>query len=817
MNKYNFLNLLSETIIIESLAEDKVYAFDGIQIPMIQRDYAHGREGASEIRKRFLNSIFEALDKNKALELDFIYGSIKQLDDKDYFIPLDGQQRLTTLFLLYWYIGNRELDAEQSLELNNKLKNFTYATRATARGFCNKLCEINLSFKQRPSDEIRNSTWYFAIFEKDPTVKSMLVMLDTIHEKYQLSNEALFSNLSNLTFYILPLDGFELSDELYIKMNARGKQLSDYENFKADLINWLKDDKNPDSSKYQEMVHHHKQDMPYYLRFATKLDTDWTNIFWELCVVELDSNEDKNNDEGENNDENKAIVDPYFQRFWNRYLLNAFIVKNKEINTIEKTAFFIKFYGKEGEDASMSYDNFDLHQSIFKQQSVIKESEKVLDALSKNYSNLKDCIYPSWSKEDNWSLFTEVINQRQRILFYGITIYLEKNEFNIDKFKNWMRVVWNIIIDPDIRTIPNMINAMRLVHKLSNGSDNIYQYLIEDEVIDIIDNSTLKSQLLEERLKSQLILSNDKWEQEIIKAESHSMFTGNIGFLINDSITISEFKSKFEIAKTLFNSSGSNNEYYKEHLIMRSVLSQIKKWSTLQGFDFADAHFNWQFLLRKKDWIGEIINSYSTYESTEKLKEYLEELVSLDSSIESWSDEEEAALRAKNAHRSFYYNGKFHTWLQNSKAISSKWWEYHFYVHRPRSHNDWVMIDVKRNDIVSRLIEDYDFETDQDCNGTNYYAGFKIELYKIYEDYTLEVILDSYGDLKIGFSRAKKDFKEEFDIIDEDIENDIFYIKEYDYDDVITDEDVTNFMFTIKDEIFSETNDKSVFYKIKNL
>ncbi|XUP88632.1 hypothetical protein B6672_009185 [Campylobacter jejuni] len=36
--------------------------------------------------------------------LDFIYGSVKN----DVFLPLDGQQRLTTIFLLYWYSGKKE-------------------------------------------------------------------------------------------------------------------------------------------------------------------------------------------------------------------------------------------------------------------------------------------------------------------------------------------------------------------------------------------------------------------------------------------------------------------------------------------------------------------------------------------------------------------------------------------------------------------------------------------------------------------------------------------------------------------------------------
>lgn len=685
MNKYNLLNILSETIVIKTLEENKEYTFEGIQIPMIQRDYAHGREGASVIRKRFLNSIFQALENDEILELDFVYGSIKQLDAKDYFIPLDGQQRLTTLFLLYWYIGNKELVAEYKEELKNKLANFTYATRATARDFCNKLCEIDLSFKELPSKEIKNSAWFFEILEKDPTVKSMLVMLDDIHKKYKSSTKNLYSNLANLTFYILPLDGFELSDELYIKMNARGKQLTDFENFKADLINWLKDEKNTKSSVFQEKVKHHGQVMPYYLVYATKLDTDWTNIFWDLCRQDIENQED------ENWDESKAIVDTYFTRFWNRYLLNSSLVNSDESNeNIQKLPFFTKFYGKDGDESLMSYENFDLHQSIFNQQNVIENSEIVLDSLSKNYNNIESLIYPSWDKDSSWSLFSNEINQRQRILFYGITIYLEKNKFEIDKFKNWIRVVWNIIIDPDIRTIPNMINAMRLVDQLSFGSNNIYQFLTKDEVLKIIDNSTLKAQLEEERLKAKLILSDDSWEQVIIEAESHSMFMGNIGFLLNENIQISEFKSKFTIAKILFNDKGSNNDVFKEHLIMRSLLCKIKNWSTLESFDFEDTHFNWQFLLRKKEWVGKVVDGFCHYESVEKLQVYLNELVSLDSTIESWSDEEEAVLRAKNSHKSIYFSGKFHSWLQASehKAVKFKWWDHHFYVHRPRSWYD---------------------------------------------------------------------------------------------------------------------------------
>src|ERR1039457_3395639 len=155
MNSYSFIDILTGEVEFE----EKKYKFDGINIPMIQRDYAQGRHGEEEIRKRFLRSIFEALESREALELDFIYGSPKTLDNKLYFMPLDGQQRLTTLFLLYWYIGNRELGEDALLTLRTSLKKFTYVTRATSELFCGKLTEISLGFTSLPSEEIKNAAW----------------------------------------------------------------------------------------------------------------------------------------------------------------------------------------------------------------------------------------------------------------------------------------------------------------------------------------------------------------------------------------------------------------------------------------------------------------------------------------------------------------------------------------------------------------------------------------------------------------------------------------------------------------------------------
>lgn len=81
-----------------------------IRIPMIQRDYAQGRPSAAQVREEFLAAIKEKLrlpagDPSLPMNLDFIYGSVVRSDDQSLFVPLDGQQRLTTLFLLHWYLA----------------------------------------------------------------------------------------------------------------------------------------------------------------------------------------------------------------------------------------------------------------------------------------------------------------------------------------------------------------------------------------------------------------------------------------------------------------------------------------------------------------------------------------------------------------------------------------------------------------------------------------------------------------------------------------------------------------------------------------
>ena len=258
-NRTTFLKMLEDYSII---------------IPVIQRDYAQGRETekVTELRKNFVYDLISFLkdSEKKSHDLDAIYGSVQDRQ----FVPLDGQQRLTTLFLLHIYIAG--MNSEESFKtLKNSLQGrFSYMTRRSSTMFCEKIIEHNVfteykamrekavldteaRIEEHSEDEqilkiptvssvIQNQGWFFEVWLQDPTVSGMLTMLDSIDDGFrengQCTIEAAYSRLFEdkqspqpITFLMLPLNGYSRKDDLYIKMNARGVHLTDFENFKAKI------------------------------------------------------------------------------------------------------------------------------------------------------------------------------------------------------------------------------------------------------------------------------------------------------------------------------------------------------------------------------------------------------------------------------------------------------------------------------------------------------------------------------------------------------------------------------------------------------
>ncbi|MCX6306923.1 MAG: DUF262 domain-containing protein [Bacteroidetes bacterium] len=506
------------------MANTQTYAFwqfltkYQIIIPKIQRDYAQGRKDKKTeiIRKNILEAFNQALERsNSKVNLDFVYGSIKG----QIIIPLDGQQRLTTLFLLHWYLAT----ISTNLNDDNKeiLLKFTYETRLSSGRFCKAL--ITNSIEVLPetetlSKEIIDKTWFYSSWKKDPTVNAMLTMIDAIHEKFKNKAGHWYSltTESPITFEFLPLNNFQLTDELYVKMNARGKGLSDFENFKA----WLDEQLENDSFGIIKKGH-----------WSSQLDTTWTDLFW-------------------NNDNGDFSIDEEMMNFFKGMALFQFVAngfdenhqqadleKAKKIyeNTITYLTDYSKYISNDEFSAIMfSSQTFQLFDDIVSFLDYYSENDAKIIGLLKEVSFWKD------GAENLFLQFIQKPTFSDRVLFYGLFYWTIKNkaDFNDFEFKRFFRVLRNLTANTDINA-SNLTNVIVSVNELIK-SLNVLAFLQDDQLkLTGFDGY----QVNEEKLKASLINSDKTWENKLVQIENHKYFAGQISFILEFSKTGTAYDS----------------------------------------------------------------------------------------------------------------------------------------------------------------------------------------------------------------------------------------------------------------------------------
>ena len=220
-----------------------------VVIPGIQRHYVQGANNpkAESVRKQFIKEIFTAIEeKQNEFNLHFIYGPINT-DGEDSFVPVDGQQRLTTLWLIARYAAEKAEPSDRK-DLLSLLSRFTYEDRINAKRFCQALtCEDSRwDFTQDPNPDILCQDWFVDYWKEDETVASMIRMLSTIHEEWNkhqdsITAEDILEAIASKIRFELKIDAF--GDDIYMKMNARGLQLTQWENFKGKFSEDLREDK----------------------------------------------------------------------------------------------------------------------------------------------------------------------------------------------------------------------------------------------------------------------------------------------------------------------------------------------------------------------------------------------------------------------------------------------------------------------------------------------------------------------------------------------------------------------------------------------
>lgn len=479
--------------------------YDKIEVPIIQRDYAQGRESEEVelIRNRFVVDylIPSVLDQSK-IELDFIYGSVlstkngKSEKEKEIFIPLDGQQRLTTLFLLHWFIAFKEGRMNDAKET---LMKFTYETRPSAHDFCAKLIQSDgLKNIREIKNEIKDASWYDTDWDNDPTVSGMLTMIQTFasHEELVSHQGILFDLLINdknplISFYFIPLEKFGLTENLYIRMNARGKMLTQFEDFKSEFYKVIR--------IFPDLLEEIKDKMEYA----------WVENLWDYRESDC------------------FIVDKPFMQYLS-FITEMLYFKNAKFRA---------------ESYASSFLDFNLLRVIYSKQENVRFLVFALDeikAIKKHQANVL------WGDKTSIHDILKLIldgkrDVTQSIVFFSTLEYLiaGKMESNLYDF---IRVTRNLIhntVDNSRREWPKLLKSIRNLIE----DDNVYDLLPSIKANELLDGFYVP-QRKEEIIKSKMISQIKEAKKLLFAAEDNLHLKGNITALLISNFISSEEEFK---------------------------------------------------------------------------------------------------------------------------------------------------------------------------------------------------------------------------------------------------------------------------------
>lgn len=502
---HNFIDIFNSSFLVE----ENNTKLNKIVIPIIQRDYAQGRTDSdiNRIRTRFLKSLSKAIS-GMPITLDFVYGDI---DSDGVMTPLDGQQRLTTLFLLHWYIAKREHIEYDEYKF---LHNFSYETRYSSRDFCNQLVDFNPSFNEKISGEIKNQSWFPMDWEKDPTISSMLVMIDAIDSEFSQTNnvwEKLKSG--HINFYFLPIKDMGLTDELYIKMNSRGKPLTQFEHFKAEFESELKKIDNTIAKRIIGKIDGIWTDMLWYYRGDDNIiDDEFLNYFKFICSIVC--YESGSTMQGQSLNEFDLLSD-----FFSINVNNV----NKNLELFE--SYFDCLCNIQG------YNNpHDFFTDYF---SYTHELNKIKIDSRYDIDILKECLQKQLSLP-------------RTILLYAVIIYLlNSDKITYKEFIKRLRTINNLvqnsndeISDSERRAGGNRMPA------ILRQTKNI---MLKGTIDNTIDSNFNANQLLEEADKIIWVNNNSSKAEDLYKLEDHDLLYGQIGIIgLENDMLFSRFNSLFD-------------------------------------------------------------------------------------------------------------------------------------------------------------------------------------------------------------------------------------------------------------------------------
>lgn len=761
-----------------------------VYIPKIQRAYAQGRETETDVRNDFLDALFEVLvsEKEKSIELSFLFGSKQPMVKREGegFELLDGQQRTTTLFLLYWYMSMKE-----KKELPDFLSNFTYETRDTSIQFLKKITSNDFCVDldgSNPSKAIKDNKWFTDDFYCDPTVCAMLNMLDSIDVKYkELECSGLFERLNRLRFYVLMLEKFDMNDELYIKMNSRGLSLVPFENFKASIVKYMK-------SKDRKGLYGEDEvkdgNIPFWFDFTSKIDAKWIDLFWKY----------DNNSQTECTDiieiDDISIGNRYLN-FFNRYFFTKAILKDEMRNS--KLNVLTNFFYNEVESDKMKkkFFGWENYENLFSQVDCFNEISKVLDVFHECWDSvIKEGIENDpYDNVKGFDIKSDKITLPQRVVFAAVIEFIKSipdgKSFSDtvvrDNYKRMLRVVFNIIENTDIgnpeRTGSVIKACAEIIGAPGATYDNFYKTLATKTF------SSRNQQLSEEIEKAKAMFPNDafdqSWENVFVEAERHPFFKGSVLFFFTSGMKSSgDFQKRYQVVKELFDKDGISKDYRDQHVLIRAIIGTINFWN--QGLknryitENAESEKYLKQLLTNYKEVRSMFCQYFCGVTKKSMKEYLNDVIA---KATPQNIDDGFALLFNRLVKDTNSPALF-DWMQGKEQLKKRFCIQNnresYLINIPGTWYDRIILDTERHLIIPKLVSDYSMQY-EDANQKSMMEGdvhdsfgWAISIYKEIGSYRLQLTFDEWKHVIFNIYGDTQKIASHFSITDTDAINESY-------------------------------------------
>ena len=250
-----------------------------LQIPDMQRDYCWANTpsdlNGESLVFNFLNDLIEQSEAKNELQMGLMYA---YESPKHYIQLCDGQQRLTTIYLIICLLYKKLAKPAQIKECllansNDEIvPRFQYSIRETTMSFLTDFVKTLLTLDTTQiitSDFIKEQDWYFNEYNQDPSIQNLLTAITIIEEKLvnlEIDNAQKFSDflLNKVSFLYFDMQNRTFGEEQFVVLNTTGKPLTKTENLKPMFLEDFVDSKANDGN----------------LKKHAEIWEDWEDFFW---------------------------------------------------------------------------------------------------------------------------------------------------------------------------------------------------------------------------------------------------------------------------------------------------------------------------------------------------------------------------------------------------------------------------------------------------------------------------------------------------------------------------------------------------------